>query len=111
MTLLDKLNLLVWLNSLTGRNSKMGNLLQKLDGLKSVAGLLMITAYYAGPKFGVQVPDVVLKIGTGLAGVGLVHKLEKGTGILTKGLEVAGKGLDVLKNVVDTLSKKEGETK
>lgn len=111
MTILDKLNLLVWINSLTGKESKMGTILAKLDGIKSVAGLLMVVAYYACPQFGIQVPDVVLKIGTGIASVGLAHKIEKGTGLLTKGIDIATKALAVLKNVVDTMSKKEGETK
>jgi hypothetical protein len=111
MNLLDKIKLLVWVNSLinklkTGGN-KMGSLLQKLDGVKSVVGLLMVVAYYAAPQFGVAVPDVVLKIGSGIASIGLAHKLEKGAGLLTKGIDIAGKALDVLKKVVDTMSAQE----
>jgi hypothetical protein len=102
--LLDKINFLLWLNSLTGKESKMNSLLQKLDGVKSVAGLLMVVAYFAGPKFGITVPDVVLKIGSGIASVGLAAKLEKGAGLLTKGLDLAHTLLDVVQKVVDVLA-------
>lgn len=107
MNLLDKIKLLVWINGLCKGGSKMAGLLAKLDGLKSVGGLLMVTAYYALPQFGITVPDVVLKIGTGIAGVGLAHKLEKGVGFLSKGIDIAIKALTVAKSVLETLNKKE----
>ena len=55
----------------------------KLDGTKSITGLLMIIAYYVGPQFGVKVPDIFLQIGTLWAGVGFAHKFTKATGILS----------------------------
>lgn len=55
----------------------------KLDGTKSITGLLMIIGYYAGPSFGIKVPEIFLQIGTVWAGVGLGHKLEKATGIVS----------------------------
>ncbi len=55
----------------------------KLDGTKSITGLLMIIAYYVGPQFKVQVPDIFLKIGIAWAGVGFAHKFDKATNILT----------------------------
>ena len=73
----------------------------------SVLGLLMVTGYYVGPQFGVHVPDVVLKIGTGFAGLGLAMKLEKGAGLLTKGLDVAHRVLDVLQKVTEALAAKQ----
>lgn len=83
----------------------MGALLAKLDGLKSVVGLLMVVAYYATPAFGGPVlPDVVLKVGGSIASVGLAAKLEKGTGLLTEGLTYAHKLLDVLQSVVKTVA-------
>lgn len=88
---------------------KLKGLLGKLDGLKSVLGLLGIVAYYALPNFGVNVPEVVLKVSSGLAGVGLLHKLEKGTALFSKVLDVAGKVLEVAKKTEEKL--KEGEKK
>ncbi len=85
--------------------------LAKLDGLKSVLGLLGMVVYYAGPSFGLHVPDVVLHISTGLAGVGLAHKLEKGTGILTKVLGYLTIAKDVADKTQEELNKKEGEGK
>jgi hypothetical protein len=111
MSLLQKIKILVWINqlfnSLSKGGSKMGKLLGKLDGVKSVAGLLMITAYYALPQFGIQVPEVVLNVGTGIAGLGLAHKLEKGVGLLSKGLDIGIKVLTVSKAVLEQLNKKE----
>ena len=107
--ILDKLKLLMWLNSLFSGGSKMDKLkglLGKLDGAKSLTGLLMVTAYYALPQFGIHVPDVVLKIGSGLAGVGLAAKLEKGTEIITKGLVIARKVIDGLQAFVDAVAPK-----
>lgn len=86
--------------------AKISALLGKLDGLKSVLGLLMIVAYYVAPHFHLSIPDVVLKIGTGFASVGLAMKLEKGLGILTKVIEYGQKALAVLQAVVNVLAAK-----
>lgn len=115
MNLFDKIKLLLWFNKLGTEVTKMDKIqgmLGKLDGVKSVLGLLAVVAYYALPQYtNIQVPDVVLKIGTGMAGLGLAHKLEKGAGLLTKGLDVLGKILDVTKKSVDALNQKQGDGK
>ena len=85
----------------------MGKWLEKLNGLKSAAGFAMIAAYYAAPQFGQKVPEVVLTVGTGLAGVGIAHKLEKGVGLVSKGLDITIKILDVTKKVLEALKAKE----
>ena len=59
-----------------------------MDGMKSTLGLLMVTAYYAAPTWNVHLPDAVLKIGSAWAAVGLAHKLDKATGILTVILQI-----------------------
>lgn len=102
--LIDKLNILLWLNSLGGKNMK---LFEKVDGLKSTAGLLAIVAYYALPQFGIKAPEAVLTVGSGLAGIGFAHKLEKATGLLSKGLDIAIKVLEVAKQVLAALKAKE----
>lgn len=60
----------------------------KMDGWKSTIGLLMVTAYYALPQWNVHLPEAVLKIGSAWAAVGLAHKLDKTTGILTLVLQI-----------------------
>lgn len=70
---------------------KLKGLLGKLDGTKTITGLLMIVGYYAAPHWGVKVPDVVLNLGIGWAGVGFAHKLDKVTGILSKIVDVLAK--------------------
>lgn len=55
----------------------------KLDGTKSITGLLMIIGYYVGPQFGVKVPDIFLQVGVAWAGVGFAHKFDKATGIIS----------------------------
>lgn len=85
----------------------MGKWLEKLDGVKSAAGFAMIAAYYAGPQFGHPLPNAVLTVGTGLAGVGIAHKLEKGVGLMSKGLDITIKILDVSKKVLEALKAKE----
>ena len=107
-TILEKLKLLIWVNGLISKGgNKMGNLLQKVDGLKSVLGLLGVVAYYASPAFGgPKLPDVVLTVSSGIAGVGLAAKLEKGTGLVSKGLDVAHKVLEVLQKVVSAVAPK-----
>lgn len=110
ITFWDKLKLLMWLRSLPKEVNKMDKikgLLSKVDGLKSVTGLLVVVAYYAVPSFGgPHLPDVVLKIGMSLAGVGLAAKLEKGTAVVSKVLVVAHKIIDGLQAVVDALAPK-----
>ena len=96
MNLLDEIKLLWWVKGLLNGGTKMGNLMQKLDGLKSVAGLLMVVAYYALPNWGVHVPDVVLKIGTGVASAGLAHKIEKGTGLVSMALDAVKSALNAI---------------
>ncbi len=59
-----------------------------MDGCKTVVGLLMVVAYYALPQFNVHLPDAVLKIGSGWAALGMAHKLDKATGILTVILQI-----------------------
>jgi len=86
--------------------AKISALLSHLDGFKSVLGLLMVVGYYVGPQFGIVVPDIVLKIGTGFASVGLAMKLEKGLGILTMVIGYAQKALNVLQAVVNALAAK-----
>ncbi len=67
----------------------------------------MVVGYYVAPQFGVKVPDVVLKMGTGFASVGLAMKLEKGAGFLTKGIVWAQRGLAVMQAVVNALAAKQ----
>lgn len=55
----------------------------KLDGTKSITGLVMIIAYYVGPQFGVKIPDIFLQVGIAWAGVGFAHKFDKTTGIIS----------------------------
>lgn len=111
MSLIEKIKMFIALNKMfkeVGKMDKIKGLLGKLDGFKSVAGLLMVVAYFALPQYtSVKVPDMVLNMGTGLAGLGLSMKLEKGLGLLTKALDVLGRVINVLKAVVEALKKKE----
>src|SRR6185295_19609090 len=114
MSILEKINAALQLNRLVGALKmldKVKGVLGKLDGLKSVLGLLAVVAYYACPQFGVHLPDFVLKLGSGLAGVGLMHKLEKATGLLAKVLDVLLKVKTVADQTQEELKKKEGEQK
>ncbi len=81
---------------------KMKSGMAKLDGWKSTIGLLMVTAYYAAPTWNVHLPDAVLKIGSTWAAVGLAHKLDKATGILTVVLQI----LTATKDSVNAQEKK-----
>lgn len=90
LSLLDKIKLLLGAKSVASQitdklpESASGtSVWTKLDGTKSITGLLMIVAYYALPRFGVKVPDIFLKIGITWAGVGFLHKFDKATNILT----------------------------
>ena len=74
----------------------------KMDGMKSTLGLLMVTAYYAAPTWGVHLPDAVRNIGSAWAAVGLAHKLDKATGILTIVLQI----LTATKDSVNAQEKK-----
>lgn len=97
MTFFDDIKILIFFRNLLRRVemlNRMKGIMGHLDGVKSVLGLLMVTAYYALPVYaGVHVPDVVLKLGMGMASVGLVHKLEKGTGVVSGALDVLKKAL------------------
>lgn len=101
MNILQEIKLLLWLKKLGGNMGS--NIWDKLDGTKTITGLLMIIAYYALPHWDVQVPNVVLDLGIGWAGVGLAHKLDKTTGLLSILLDVLTK----TKNTVN----KDGENK
>lgn len=87
LSLIDKIKLLVGLKSLAAQVPQATpgttSIWSKLDGTKSITGLLMIIAYYALPQFGVKVPDIFLKIGVTWAGLGFAHKFDKATNILT----------------------------
>lgn len=106
MNLLDKLKLLWALNKVYEEVKKMDKLnavMGKLSGTKTITGLLMIVSYYALPNFGVHVPEFVLNLGIGWAGVGFAHKFDKVTGILSK-------VVDALTKANDTVNK-EGDKK
>lgn len=85
---------------------KVKGVLGKLDGLKSLFGLLGVVGYYGAQAYGLNPPSVVLNTSYGLLGVGLVHKLDKASDVLQK-------VLPVLSNVLDVFNKKkeEGGTK
>lgn len=105
MSLFEKLKLLYQLNKFMEENKvreKLQALLGKMDGLKSILGLLMILGYYIAPQFGVHVPDMVLNTGYGFLGVGLVHKLDKATDIIQK-------VMPVLSSILDVFNKKKAE--
>lgn len=78
-------------------------LISKLDGTKTITGLLLIIAYYALPHYGIHPPEVVLSIGMAWAGLGFVHKLDKATGVLSSLADALTKTKDVIN--------KEGEIK
>lgn len=110
MTIFEKLKAIYQLNRLLKEIKmldKVKGLLGKLDGLKSTLGLLGVVAYYVAPQFGLHLPDVVLNVSSGLAGVGIAMKLEKGLGFLTKALDILGKVVAVAKSVVEALKNKQ----
>lgn len=113
MTLLEKIKTIYQLNRLIKEIKmldKVKGLLAKFDGLKSTLGLLGVVAYYVAPQFGLHLPDVVLNVSSGLAGVGIAMKLEKGLGFLTKALDILAKAVAVAQNVVNALKSKEVKT-
>lgn len=81
---------------------KLKSLLGKLDGVKSLLGLLGVAGYYAAEAYGVHPPETILNVSYGMLGVGLVSKLDKATGIVRK-------VLPVLTTVLDLLEKKKLE--
>ncbi len=86
LSFFDRIKLVIGLKSMAGQISAQTtppSLWTKLDGTKSITGLLMIVAYYALPQFGIKVPDIFLKIGIAWAGVGFAHKLDKTTNIIS----------------------------
>lgn len=110
MSLVDKVKFFMQLNRLYREVKMLDKIkagLAKLDGLKSVLGLLGVVVYYAAPSFGLHVPDAVLKVSSGLAGVGLMHKLEKGTGLLNKVVSILTAVKVVADKVNDEMKKKE----
>lgn len=91
MSIFEKIKFLSQLNNMVKEIQMLAKLkagMAKMDGMKSVIGLLMVVAYYALPNYGVHVPDMVLKMGSAWAAVGLAHKLDKTTGILTMVVQV-----------------------
>lgn len=95
MSLLKKINFLLQLNRILG-DTKMKKLWEKLSGYKSLLGLLGIVLYFGLKQFGIELPEVVLEASYGLLGVGLVHKLDKATSIVTKVIEVLGAVLKLM---------------
>ena len=81
---------------------KLTEMLGKLDGLKSYLGLLGVVGYYGAQAFGVTPPEAVLTTSYGLLGVGLVHKLNKGTDLIKK-------VVPVLSAIIAVLDKKKTE--
>lgn len=91
MSIFEKIKFLSQLNKMVKEIQMLAKLkagMAKMDGMKSTLGLLMVVAYYALPNYGVHVPDMVLKMGSAWAAVGLCHKLDKLTGIVTMVLQV-----------------------
>lgn len=91
MSLIEKINFLLQLKKTIGEIKmldKLKNGMVKMDGWKSITGLLMVVAYYTAPKWNVHLPDFVLQIGSVWAGIGMAHRLDKATGILSTVLQV-----------------------
>lgn len=99
LSILDKIKLLLGLKSIVSQipeTPSTTSIWQKLDGTKSITGLLMIIAYYALPSFGIKVPDIFLKIGITWAGVGLAHKFDKATNVLSAVMTAISKTNDTI---------------
>lgn len=104
MNILEKIKLFGWAWRMIKVLEKMKLLVGKLDGIKSGLGLVGVLGYYAAQAYGLNPPEAVLTTSFGLLGVGLVHKLEKATGIIKIILPVLG-------SVIATLDKKKEEKK
>ena len=107
MSLLKKLKILAWFWNVLRKvkeMDKLKGLWEKASGYKSVFGLLGLIGYFAAKQFGVEPPEMILEASYGLLGVGLVHKLDKFTGFVTK-------ALSVLSEVLKLLAKKKEEEK
>lgn len=96
MSIFERLKVLTWLWRTLGKMNKLKELLGKLDGYKSLFGLLGVVGYYGAQAAGVNPPSVVLETSVGLLGVGLVHKLDKATGIIKKVLPFLGAVLEIM---------------
>ena len=107
MNIFEKVKLAVQLNKIYKEIMKMDKLkgfLGKLDGVKSLLGLFGIVGYYGAKAYNVEVPEIVLTTSYGLLGIGLAHKLNKGTDILKK-------VLPILSSIIALLDKKKEEKK
>jgi hypothetical protein len=104
MSLLDKIKILLWINKEVSMLEKIKGIAGKLDGYKSLLGLLGVVGYYGAKAYGVNPPEAILNTSYGLLGVGLVHKLDKATDIIKK-------VLPVLSTILGALDKKKEETK
>ncbi len=105
MNIFDKIKFLMQLKNTLKDISMLEKLkagMAHMDGLKTTIGLLMVVAYYALPQFNIHLPDAVLKIGSGWAALGMAHKLDKATNILTVILQI----LTATKESVNTGEKK-----
>lgn len=103
MKLMDKIKFLLALNRIA-EDTRVKNLWEKLSGYKSLLGLLGIVLYFGLKQFGINLPEPVLEGAYGLLGVGLVHKLDKATSIVTKTITALG-------DILNLLNKKKEEEK
>lgn len=100
MSFLERIKLLLLLRKVV---NQMSAFLQKFDGLKTILGLSVVTAYFALPYFGIQAPHVILTTGLTLTGVGVTHKFEKAFGLVTKVLLIGHKVLDGIQAAMDAI--------
>ncbi len=100
MSVIQKLKLLLLANKVL-KDKNVKNLWEKISGYKSLLGLLGIVLYFGLKQFGINLPEPVLEGAYGLLGVGLVHKLDKATQIVTKVIEALGSVLALLKKKKD----------
>jgi hypothetical protein len=94
-----KIKILLWVWNLLRKVKEMDKLKgvwEKLSGYKSLFGLLGVVGYFGAKQFGVEPPAVILEASYGLLGVGLAHKLDKATGIVSKVLNVLVEVMKVL---------------
>src|SRR5438067_530243 len=104
MNLIEKIKLLFAIEKFWEKLKTMSNLVAWFNGKKTLIGLVLVGGYYAGKAFGYPVPDMVLNTGMGLAGVGVAHKFEKFSGVLTAVVGVAHKVLDGVQSFVNALN-------